>query len=82
MLLAFDRGLATITETVRSMAASPHTQAPSERYLLFCYHTRFLNPARAFRVFLSNIRNFHHGVASYWEPVDWESIRVVQWMEM
>jgi hypothetical protein len=82
MLLAFDRGLATITETVRSMAASPHTPAPSERYLLFRYHTRFLNPARAFRVFLSNIRNFHHGVASYWEPVDWESIRVVQWMEM
>jgi len=71
-----------IRETVRLMAASPHTADPSERYLLFRYHVRFLNPATAFRTFASNLRNFHHGVAPYWEPVDWERIRVTQWMEM
>jgi hypothetical protein len=50
--------------------------------MLFRYQVRFLNPAEAFRTFLSNLRNFHRGAAPYWEPVDWERIRMTQWMEM
>lgn len=41
-----------------------------------------LDPALAFRTFISNLRNSHHGVAPYWAPVDQESIRVTQWMAM
>jgi hypothetical protein len=82
MLARYDDGLATLRETMRRMAAAPHTSDPSERYLLFRYHVRFLNPAEAFRTFLSNLRNFHHGAAPYWEPVDWERVRMVQWIDM
>lgn len=82
MMARYDEGLGILRETVRLIAASPHTSDPSERYLLFRYHVRFLNPAEAFRTFLSNLCNFHHGKASYWEPVDWEKIRLVNWTEM
>jgi len=82
MLARYDDGLSTLRETMGLMAASPHTKDPSERYILFRYHIRFLNPAQAFRTFLSNLRNFHYGVAPYWDPVDWDQIRTAQWMEM
>jgi len=82
MLARYDEGLGILRETVRLMAASPHTADPSERYILFRYQVRFLNPAEAFRALVVNMRNFYHGEAPYWEPVQWEKIRVTQWMEM
>jgi hypothetical protein len=82
MLSRYDEGLNVLRGTVRQMAASLHTSDSSERHILFRYHVRFLNPAEAFRTFISNLRNFHLGVAPYWEPVDWERIRITQWMDM
>jgi hypothetical protein len=79
---SFAAGLGTIRDTVRCMAESRHTATPSERYLLFRYHVRCLNPTEAFAPFITNLRNFHHGVAPYWQPVHWEKIRLTQWMEM